>query len=180
MNDHIIDCCSLLNLYTGWGGLTELRDLRWTWHICEAVLNEAEYTREYGPDGVPILIPLDMSTLTQHGLLLPARPETEREINDYVDFASEVDDGEAQALAIAKHRGLVLLTDDRKAAKLAQQPDVGVRTTSAAKVLQAWGQLALKNEVRLHEIIVRIAVLARFDLHIDSPDYAWWNGYLRG
>ena len=87
MDDHIIDCCSLLNLYTGWGGLAELRELRRTWYVCEAVLNEAEYTREYGADGVPVLIPLDMRGLIQSGILHSARPETEAEIDDYVNFA---------------------------------------------------------------------------------------------
>lgn len=178
MNDYVIDCCSLLNLYTGWAGLTELQGLGWTWHICEAVLKEAEYMREYGSDGVPQLIPLDMGALTHRDLLLPARPETKEEIDDYLSFASEIDDGEAQALAIAKHRGFVLLTDDRKATKLALRPDVFIRTTSTAKVLQAWAQLDSGNELRLHEIIVRIAVLARFDLHTDSPDYAWWKEHL--
>lgn len=180
MDDHIIDCCSLLNLYTGWGGLTELRELRQTWYVCEAVLNEAEYTREYGADGAPVLIPLDMRELTQSGLLHSARPETEAEIDDYVSFACEVDDGEAQALAIAKNRGFVLLTDDRKAARIAQRPDVAVRITSTAKILQAWAQVDTGNEARLRDVIVRISALARFSPRIDSPDYPWWKGFLQG
>lgn len=178
MDDHVIDCCSLLNLYSGWSGLTELRELRRTWHICEAVLGEAEYTREYGPDGFPLLVPLDMTALTRSGLLLPARPETEQEIDDYVSFAIEVDDGEAQALAIAKNRGFVLLTDDHKAARVAGTSPVGVRTTSTANILRAWALLDPSNEARLHEVIARITVLARFRPRMDSPDYAWWRGYL--
>ena len=179
MDGHVIDCCSLINLYAGWGGLKELRDFRWTWHISVAVLNEAEFTREFGPDGTPQMVSLDMNALTQLGLWLPARPETEQEIEDYVDFATEVDDGEAQALAIAKHRGFVLLTDDRKAVKVAQRPDVAVRTTSTPNMLQSWGQLDPRNEARLHEIVGRIAVLARFSPHKDSPDYAWWRRYVQ-
>lgn len=180
MDDHIIDCCSLLNLYTGWGGLAELRELRRTWYVCEAVLNEAEYTREYGADGVPILIPLDMNALTQSGLLHSAHPETEAEIDDYVTFACDVDDGEAQALAIAKNRGFVLLTDDRKAANIAQRPDVAVRITSTAKILQAWAQLDTRNEARLHEVISRIAMLAKFSPRMDSSDNEWWRRYFQG
>lgn len=180
MDDHIIDCCSLLNLYTGWGGLAELRELRRTWYVCEAVLNEAEYTREYGADSVTVLIPLDMKELTQSGLLLSARPETEAEIDAYVGFACEVDDGEAQGLAIAKHRGFVLLTDDRKAARIAQRPDVAVRITSTAKILQAWAQLDTSNEARLHEVIVRITALAKFGPGMDSPDYEWWRRFSQG
>ncbi len=178
MDDHVIDCCSLLNLYTGWRGLEELREMEGHWHICDAVLKEAEYTREYGTDGVPLLVPLKMSELTQSGLLLAARPENEAEINDYVDFASEIDDGEAQVLAIAKHRGFVLLTDDRKAARIAARPDVAVRTITTANVLQTWAGLDTKNEARVSEIVERISVLAKFSPRSDSPDYAWWTTYL--
>ena len=180
VDDHIIDCCSLLNLSTGWRGLADLRELRRTWYVCEAVLNEAEYTREYGADGVPVLIPLDITGLIQSGILHSARPETEAEIDDYVSFACEVDDGEAQALAIAKHRGFVLLTDDRKAAKIAQRPDVAVRITSTAKIPQAWAQLDTRNEARLREVIPRIAALAKFGPGMDSPDYEWWGRYSQG
>jgi hypothetical protein len=141
------------------------------------VLDETEFTREFGLDGTPQMVPLDMNALTQLGLWLPARPETEREIEDYVNFAIEVDDGEAQALAVAKHRGFVLLTDDRKAIKVAQRPDVAVRTTSTPNILQSWGQLDSSNQARLHEVVGRIAVLARFSPHKDAPDYAWWRRY---
>ena len=177
MDDHIIDCCSLINLYTGWCGLAELRDLRRIWHVGEAVLKETEYTREYGPDGVPVLVPLDIQELARVGLLLPERPETELEIDDYVNFACEVDDGEAQALAIAKHRGFVLLTDDRKATRIAERPDVGVRITSTPKILQEWAQLDVKNEARLPEVIGRISALAKFRPHVESADCEWWKRY---
>jgi hypothetical protein len=179
MNDHIIDCCSLLNLFTGWGGLDELGTLNFTWHICEAVLNEAEFTREYGADGRPVLLALDFSTI-KAGLLLPASISTEAEMADYVDFASEMDDGEAQAMAIAKHRGFVLLTDDNKAIKVAQRPTVAVRTLSTVDILRAWAGQNGHNEERLHSVIERITTLARFSPKAKSLDAAWWNGYLRG
>lgn len=179
MEDHVIDCCSLINLYTGWGGLAELRDLRRTWHICEAVINEVEYTREYDHDGLPRLIPLDIGALTRSGLLLPAHPETAREIEDYVNFAGEVDDGEAQALAIARNRGYAFLSDDRRATQVARRPEVAVRTVSTANILEAWAKLNRKNEARLRQVVKRISVLARFNPRASSPDYEWWSRYLQ-
>lgn len=180
MDDHVIDCCSLLNLYTGWGGLAELRALRRTWHVCDAVLTEAEYTREYAQDGTQVSVPIDVKALVNEGLLLAAHAESERELEDFVGFASEVDDGEAQALAIAKNRGYVLLTDDRKAAAVALRPDVGVRVVSTASVLRSWGQLDSANEARLPEVITRISVLARFTPRADPAEYAWWRGPFSG
>jgi hypothetical protein len=180
MDDHVIDCCSLLNLYTGWGGLTELRALRRTWYVCDAVLSETEYTREYAPDGTQVSVPLDAKALVNAGLLLAARPETERELEDFIGFATEVDDGEAQALAIARNRGYVLLTDDRKAVAVARRPEVGVRLVSTARVLQAWAQLDPANEARLREVLTRISTLARFTPRPGDADYAWWRSYFSG
>ena len=177
MDDHVIDCCSLLNLYTGWGGLTELGELPMTWHICRAVLDEVEYTREYNSDRSLTMVPLDMNALTGPGLLQTAQPETDAELEDYVNFASEIDDGEAQALAIAKHRGFVLLTDDRRAIRLANRAEVAVRTISTVSILQRWAQVNSRNEARLHEVIPRIAVLARFGPRTNSPEYDWWMEY---
>ncbi len=177
MSGRIIDCCSLINLFTGWGGLRELSSLNWQWYLCEAVLRETEYTREYGKDGVPVLVALDFEQLTRSKLLQPIAAVSDEELEDYLDFASEVDDGEAQALAIAKHRGFTLLTDDRKAMRLAARPDVLVATVSTAEVLQVWASLNQDNEKRLREVINRIETLARFTPRLDSPDYAWWSRF---
>ena len=47
------------------------------------------------------------------------------EVEDYVGFATETGVGEAQALAIAKYRNYVLLTNDNPATKFAQQSNLG-------------------------------------------------------
>jgi hypothetical protein len=175
MQGRIIDCCSLINLYTGWGGLAELPGLGWQWYLCEAVLKEAEYTREYGEDGQLVLTPLDFSRLISSDLLLPVAPAGDEELEDYLDFACEVDDGEAQALSIAKHRGFTLLTDDRKAIRLAARPDIAVSTISTASILKVWAGVNPENEEKLPGVISRIEELARFAPRRGSSDYEWWS-----
>ncbi len=177
MRGHIIDCCSLINLYTGWGSLEELPGLGCQWYLCEAVLNEAEHTREYGNGGQFISVPLDTEQLTCSKLLELVAPASDEERDDYLDFASEVDDGEAQALAIAKHRGYTLLTDDRKAVRLAQREDIAVPIVSTARILQIWVSLNPENEEMLPGIIRRIEELARFSPRRGSTDYEWWRTY---
>ena len=179
MSDHIIDSCSLINLYSGWGRLDELLELDSQWHICDAVANETEYVREYGPNGVKLLVRLDLQSSIQRGVLSSLRPESEKEIEDYVDYATEVDDGEAQALAIAKNRHFILLTDDRRAARLALRPDINVRITSTPAVLKTWSRLSPQNEHKLSIIIPRITDLARFAPAQDSAFSAWWTRYLK-
>jgi hypothetical protein len=175
----IIDCCSLLNLFTGWGSLENLRPLPYTWSICEAVLGESEFTREYGPEGGPIEVPLDLTPLIKSRLLSVVRPDTDAELADYVAFASEIDDGEAQALALAKHRKYILLTDDRKATKIAQRADVQVTTVTTVSILREWHERAGVNQATLREVIHRIQVLARFSPRKDSADLHWWLAQLR-
>lgn len=178
MDDHVIDCCSLINLYTGWRGLEELAALKRTWHVCEAILRETEYTREYADQGL-MTIPIDLDPIVKKGHLIATQPETTEEIEDYVNFATEVDDGEAQAIAVAKNRGYILLTDDFKAAKLASSADVGVTVISTPALLEEWGGLDTKNKARLQEIVRRITTLARFGPRADSHYHLWWRDFLR-
>lgn len=174
MPGHIIDCCSLINLFAGWGGLTELPGLGTQWHLCEAVLKEAEYTREYGDDGQPTSVPLDFSRLIENRTIQIVAPNSDEELSDYLDFAGEIDDGEAQALAIARHRGFTLLTDDHTAMRLAARAEIQVPTISTARVLQIWADSQPQNMQKLPGIIARIEELARFSPRRNSPDYAWW------
>jgi predicted nucleic acid-binding protein len=178
MSGYIIDCCSLINLYTGWGGLTELQTVSSPLHVCKAVFNELEYTREYGPDGSPVLVPLDMDALQKIVGFSVSRPKSSVEMEDYVSFAMEIDDGEAQALTIAKHRGFILITDDEKAKKVAALPDVHVTTCSTADVLRGWSTLDPQNEKRLYTVIPRITRLARFRPPVKSMDHDCWARYL--
>lgn len=175
MQGRIIDCCSLINLVTGWQGLDELTSLGIQSHICDAVVQESEFTRDYDDKGQPKLVPLNIGKMTESGLLLRVYPETTLEQQDYLEFAYEVDDGEAQALAIAKHRGLILITDDRKAISLAQRKGIQVKTESTIQILQTWAALAPNNVKKLPKIISRIEVLARFRPPPNTKDFAWWN-----
>ncbi len=178
MPDRIIDCCAFLNLYAGWGGLEELRALPYTCYICEAVYNESEFTREYGAGGVLVDVRLELNPLVDSQLLKVVRPETDTELTDYVDFAQEVDDGEAQALAIAKHRRYLLLTDDRKAASIAARPDVAVATITTVGVLQEWQQHNHIDARALQQVMQRISVLARFAPPRNTADWLWWLAQL--
>jgi predicted nucleic acid-binding protein len=178
MADRIIDCCSLLNLYAGWGGLEDLRQLPHSWFVCEAVLGESEITREYDADQIPREHKLVLDPFVETGLIQVAAPNSEPEFADYLDFAQLIGDGEAQAIALAKHRGFVLLTDDRKALKLAHREDVGVRTISTVDVLREWIECAAVNPASVRNVLKRIRELARYVPARNSPDLLWWLAQL--
>lgn len=174
-DQRIIDCCSLLNLYAGWGGLRELAAFGDVWHVGDAVLGEAQYIWQIGPDGSRSQVPIDLRSFVTEGLLNAVQPESEAEIESYVEFATELDDGEAQALAIARHRGFILLTDERKALQIAQRAEIAVTTITTAQILQKWVADSEQNTARLSEVLRNIEERARFRPRQNTPDGDWWE-----
>jgi predicted nucleic acid-binding protein len=174
MAERIIDCCSLLNLYAGWAGLEQLRQLPHSWFVCEAVFGESEITREYDENQQPQDHELVLAPLVDSGLIQKVAPESDAELADYLNFAQLIDDGEAQAIALAKHRGFVLLTDDRKALKLARREDVGVRTISTVDVLREWIEHEAVDTDNVRAVLKRIRELARYMPPKNSPELVWW------
>ncbi len=174
-DQRIIDCCSLLNLYAGWGGLRELASFGDVWHIGEAVLREAQYIWQFAPDGSRSQVPIDLHTPVADGLLNVVQPESEVELEVYVEFASELDDGEAQAIAIAMHRGFILLTDEKKALQIAQRADVAVSTITTTQILQKWVEHSAGNANTLPEVLRSIEERARFRPRQNTPDGQWWE-----
>jgi predicted nucleic acid-binding protein len=174
MADRIIDCCSLLNLYAGWGGLENLRQLPHSWFVCTAVFGESEITREYDASHTPQEQKLVLDPFVETGLIQKVAPESDSEVVDYLDLAQLIDDGEAQAIALAKHRGFVLLTDDRKAIKLAHRDDVGVKTISTVDILREWIECAHIESAAIRSVLKRIRELARYIPAKNSSDLVWW------
>jgi hypothetical protein len=173
----IIDCCSLINLYTGWGGLVELADLKGPCYVSRSVCSEAEYVREYGAGESIITVALDLDDSFSSGRLSSLTAGHGRELSDYIDLAMELDDGEAESLALARNRDLVLVTDDLKALRMTAGLSVAVMSTAA--VLMEWGGLNRSNNDRLPVVVSRIEELARFRPRSDSPDCAWWDSVKR-
>ena len=172
---YIIDCCSLLNLYTGWKSLRPLAELNISLHVCENVLKEILYVNEFALDGSKIKLAVDVCSLQSEFSYIVVRPESSDEINDYVDFSVEIDDGEAQSLAIAKHRQLILLSDDRKALILAKREDICVHASTTTNMLRLWGEISENNAKQLPEVLHRISNLARFRPRVGSTERDWWD-----
>lgn len=174
MPDRIIDCCSLLNLYAGWGGLDNLQRLEHSWFICKAVQGESQITREYDEHQQPQDRKLTLQPFVQSGVIQVIAPETDEEIESYLEFAELIDDGEAQSIALAKHRGLTLLTDDRKALKIAHRQNVGIATISTVDILREWIERCGIQIADVRKTLTRIQELARFAPPKNSAELAWW------
>ena len=138
-------------------------------------MRESEYTRDFDSSGQIIDVPLDLSSQVASSLIEVVAPTGEHEMTDYINFAEELDDGEAQALAIAKNRNFTLLTDDKKAINIAARMDVGVTTITTAMVVRQWQEQANVTDEELRKVLARIEQLARFSPRRGTPDWIWWN-----
>jgi hypothetical protein len=156
----------------------ELESFNYSWFISEAVLSEAQHINEYSGEGELIRVPLNLSDAVGSEVVASVKPESDQEIEDYVSFAMELDDGEAQSLALAKHRGFVLLTDDKKALRIAKRPDVNVGILTTPQVVRLWSELDLANAARVPQVIKRVQFLARFSPARGSPEADWWHEQL--
>lgn len=126
MSDTILDCCSLINLYCGWGGIQELGSINKRVCIGEIALAEAKYAREFQPDGSMIALALSsVESLSQHPFRV-LRIADAAEQYKFFEFAKQIDDGEAEALALAlaAERKLILVTDDRLAINVAARANI--------------------------------------------------------
>ena len=81
-------------------------------------------------------VPVDDAMMRRAGIILDDVVLTEPESESYVEHAAYVDDGEAQALAIAQHRSLSLLSDDRAGIRRAR--DLGIDVVTTLDLLVAW------------------------------------------
>src|SRR5690349_10056399 len=116
----VLDSCQVLNLYATRKMPEILRALQRTITITDFTLtSEAQWVgsgrkTEPGSDVEEVVL----APMIHAGLLRVARIETDEEADWFVRFAATMDDGEAMAGAIAISRGMLLGTDDRRAASV--------------------------------------------------------------
>jgi predicted nucleic acid-binding protein len=178
MGHYILDACALVNLHCGWSGLRELQTFGLSWSIGETALSEALFVRDFAENGGLRKVTLDAPTVIADGKLNVLSIEGSAEINSLVEFAAELDDGEAQALSMALHRKLVLVTDDRPGVRVAGAAHVAVPTMGTPGILMEWVRVNPECRARLPDVIRRIGILGPFQLRRNSPHYAWWQALL--
>ncbi len=176
----IVDACCTINLYATGNLLDLLPAMGFEWHIAAAVLHEAMYVRKPDPDDAAKLIPepIDLKPALDGGLLRACDIAGEAETELFVRLAVELDDGEAMSLAIAKHRGWTLATDDRKARRLAGEIAVPVQTT--AELVKAWADATKAPVADIATLLRKIQTFARFIPHKTMPLYQWWMDTVGG
>jgi predicted nucleic acid-binding protein len=175
MTQYCLDCCSLINLFCGWGGIQELHRLGQSWAISDVAFKEFTHVRALSADGTLIQTPINHATVLGQYPLTVLPVTTAAEQATLMALNAELDDGEAASLTLAKHHGMTFVTDERPAVRVAQA--LSVPTVSTSQLLMAWEALDPQHAALMRGLIDRIALFARFEPPRSDPHRAWWNGH---
>lgn len=183
-----VDACCLINLLAAGGILPQPStekgrasrqldapsSLDTTLHIPDSIARETLYLLQPDEDDETKLVkaPIDLAPYFADGLLHACDIEGEEEVGLFVQFATRLDDGEAECLAIARHRGWFLATDDRPATALAGQAGVPVLTT--AELVKHWAKRTRTKKPDVAAVLRNIQRFAKFVPRRNSPEAAWW------
>jgi predicted nucleic acid-binding protein len=168
----VFDTSVLLNLLaTGCPGAI-LAALSAQCIVCPVVIGESIYLRNEDPAKPYELVSLT-PLLETRGLVISGL-ETPAEEALFVQFAMELDDGEAMSLALCCSRGYMLATDDRKARKIAARHP-GISLLSTPEVIRQWSEQSKCSADELRHVLRAIEVRARFDPANEHPLRDWWS-----
>jgi hypothetical protein len=178
--DVACDACCLINLMAADCILPapSRRVLKGNLFIPLAVAAESLYLLRPDPEGGDMLVKaaIDLEPYFQSGALAKCHVQGDGEIDLFVRFATTLDDGEAECLAIAMSRGLTLATDDRLAARLAQEN--GVSLINTAQLVKKWAVDVGASSAEIAATLSNIQKFARFVPRALSPEAKWWREHI--
>ena len=94
----------------------------------------------------------------------------------YVDYATQLDDGEAMSLALVYSRGFSLASDDRKARRLFTE-EIGnpKRLLSTSQILKEWPEKGGMDAANLKQVLTDVLRRGRFFPNSGDAHFEWWS-----
>lgn len=154
----LLDACGLINLCAS-GHVTEISEFVGGLFVVEDVAAEAVGSVVVAGDAVTVLALTDL------------------EVETFVALASVdgMDAGEAATFAAAVHRSMPVVTDDRRAIRVARDQFEGIRINSTPSVVRAYAEgIPLASEV-VRDLIQAIEAEASFVPPSGGVDVDWWE-----
>lgn len=174
----ILDACVLINILASGRPQEILSGGVYRFGIGAVVSKESMYLRSSNPSTPPEVVDLrrflDAQSLTVHDL------SGGHEQTLYVDYAAELDDGEAMTVALALSRGWTMATDDRKARRIfLRDSGDAERLLSTAQILKNWSLAVRLSAEELKDMLLEVSLRGRFSPRSDDSDFDWWSQALR-
>jgi hypothetical protein len=172
----VLDACVILNLVASRQIDPILRSLD-----CEFIVPELVLEREVlwvgtgnAADPDSDYEPVDLSELIDGGIV-SVSPLLEGEDETFIEYATQLDDGEAACGAIGLTRNYRVATDDRKARTVFSQSQPPIRLLRTSDLVHAWSRFSPCTPTLLQASLREIEARARFRPPNDDPLYGWWT-----
>ena len=171
----LLDACCLINLFATGHIEDVLETLPYRLATSELVADTEVLTirGEEQPDGSTERVILSPRRLETSGHLSILAIASEVEVDAFVRFAADLDDGEASVSALAVVHGGGVATDDRKALRILSRAQVPVVQTP--ELLFAWAQRSQALESVVRDALRAVRVRARFYPRKVAPCFHWWE-----
>jgi len=181
MAEEIVDACCVINVYSASDDFCSLlQAMGGSFHVPHIVAEESLYV--YRPDEEDarkiVREEIDLSPAVENELVRLCDLQSSEENALFVQFAAELDDGEAACLAIAQARAWTVATDDRKAQRLADESGIPVVTTP--ELMKRWADAENISDAEVGMVLQRIRKFSRFVPRRGSMLYEWWMKRLEG
>jgi hypothetical protein len=173
----LLDACSLINLYATRQIEAILASHPDSFAVVDTVRRESGYVFRGGNGpGATEQEPIDLGPLEAAGLLVALTAVSEAELLTYIDLLLEMGDGEAMTGAVAIHRGLTVVTDDRKALRVLTER--GVTCETSLDLVKGWIEAEGIAREEQRAILIDIRQRARYLPHRAHPLRGWWDEIL--
>lgn len=171
----IMDTCCLINLYAAGNPASLLAPLGWEIYVSRQVLEESLYLLREDSESEARFVRerIDVQPAIDGGALRLCDVAEGDEMDLFVQLAATLDEGEAACLAIARSRGWLLATDDRKAIRLAG--GLQVETITTPELIKHWADATQARDVEVAAVLKKVQAFARFVPRRASPLYDWWT-----
>jgi hypothetical protein len=171
----ILDACVLINILASGRAQEILTGSGFKFGICTVVNQESIYLRAADLNAPPDTV--ELAPFVKSKCLSVYALSGDKEQALYVDYAADLDDGEAMTLALAFSRGFtVATTDDRKARRIFLEDTSDVaRLLSTPQILKKWSQGAGLTAGDLKNLLLEVSRRGRFSPRSGDPDFAWWS-----
>ena len=169
----ILDACCILNFCASGQFLAILKSLP-AEIVVTTVVQERELTtlqklQEEENDAV-----LEFETAITQGLLKVVDFASEEEEESFVNYAADLDDGEAATFAIAVHRKWAVATDDDKAIKFIKRIFPNLQILSTPKIIKHWSEQERIDFSVLSKVLNTIRIKGRYIPPKNHPLRNWW------
>jgi predicted nucleic acid-binding protein len=100
---------------------------------------------------------------------------SEGDLARFIQFAAELDDGEASICALAVANRGAVATDDRKTLRLLERKHSQVAVVQTPELLYEWAELEGLRDQEMVEVLRSVYRRGRFYPRRDAPRFDWWE-----